>query len=237
MSRPARRADPAPWGSLSRFERKRRLIKIKNDLRESSPYFRGLFHTPHSLRPGTLWIDLVFLSRKRPGDYYNATLACAVSEFSEALDSLAWAIVAPTIDDYPSAAQKSAAMAQARSIALEREALFSRERVELDFTYTDGVGLRATVNEPCLTPEAVERFINAFLDGGEMSWRSETPLSWAPDALPPTDFTFALPAWAEPLEEPWARELLARNRAFDERQALIAGAPARGPAAAPPRSL
>lgn len=214
------RAKRIVWRQLARAQRKRRLIEVKNRIRNSAAYFRGLFHTSDSLSPGRGWIDLVFVSRKRPGDYYNVTLQTAFCEFSEALNDLAWEALDPALKGHGPTPQMAAAMSEARARLINEQAFSSHERFELDFSYRAGIGLHATVNEPYLSPEAVERFVNAFLDGGEAQWRSDAPLSWPASAL--SDDMFVNPVGADPAEEDWAQALLARNKALDERLALEA---------------
>lgn len=218
------RPQRGPWNELARAQRKRMLIRVRNNIRESRPYFRGLFHTSDVLDANRGWIDLVFLSRRRPGDYYNVTLQTAFCEFSEKINDLAWELN-PRASGLEAVRKRLAAEGQ----------VFSTERAELDFSYTAGVGLHATVNEPYLSPEAVERFVLAFLDGGELAYERSERLSWPLDEAP-----FAL--FPNPVgdddhwSQPWAVELLARNLARNEQEALARQLPA-ALAKLPPRPL
>lgn len=201
--RPARR----PWRALTRAQRKRRYIQARNNIRLSRAYFRGLYHTSDSLAPGRGWIDLVFLSRKRKGDYYNVTLETAFCAFSEKLSDLAWELN-PRLDGFEAARSRLAA----------EGAVSVRERCEIDFSYTAGVGLHATIDAPYLSPEAVERFVSAFLDGGEIGFEGSEPLSWSAEEA--SSELFSNPVGEDFSQEPWACDLLLRNRALDEALAL-----------------
>lgn len=213
-----------PWAALSRAQRKRRLIEVKNQIRQSRPYFRGLYHTSDALSPGRGWIDMVFVSRKNPRDYYNVTLQTALCEFSEALTDLAW-------KENP----RLPGLQEIRARLARQGAAFSTERAEIDRSYSAGVGLHATVNEPYLSPEAVERFVLAFLDSGEVAYERPELLRWSADEAPMDHF--ANPVGDDRSEEQWAKDLLARNKALDEADALAQSLPGSLGARAPSSSL
>lgn len=229
-----------PWFEKTRAQRKRRYIRAKNKIRESRRFFRNIYHTSDALVPGCGWADLIFLSRRYPGSYYNVTIETAQCAFFEALQDRVWEQMIEGAGGYSAYRRLGPELhAKAMAARVELSALLAAdpsmavfEQAQIDLSYQAGIGLHVTIDAPYISPEAVERFILSFWADGELPFRGSTPMSWPSGAC---SNSFAIPVGVDPGE--WAQDLLIRNQALEQSELLALELPAAPPSPPSPRSL
>ena len=187
------------YPNKSRRRRKRDYIWIKNNIRRAAPVLGGQFYTHDYLHGENGWVDIYFLSRK-PLIFYNATLETTACAFREKAEELAFERSCKLVPyrsvllerlgqgntvssedlDEPVTADPFGGLDRRRWIDREVVRLIEagevavHEKVELDHSYSFGIGLSATLGVPAITVETVNDFIDEFLARGERPWKGGT---------------------------------------------------------------
>jgi hypothetical protein len=68
-----------------RAQRKLCYIQVKNEIRQQSPVIGGLFSTHSYIESNTAWIDIWFLSKRKPLVMYNVTLDTTLQAYRDAV--------------------------------------------------------------------------------------------------------------------------------------------------------
>lgn len=80
-----RRKKTVPYRKRSRRERKEAYIWVKNRIRESEPILGAPFFTDDYIYGENAWVDVYFMSRRRPRMFYNATLSTLKYMYTDSL--------------------------------------------------------------------------------------------------------------------------------------------------------
>lgn len=210
------------WSELSRRERKERFIRVKNEAREEADLFHGLYHTSDMMGEHCSWMDLVILSQRYKGTYYNVTLESSICAFGEAVNDLAWerAFPKPESEWGPPRSHKldMSLFEKEQKLIVEQGLIVVHEKWAVDDSYTAGIGLLATIHEPSLTVDVVEAFVRRFLESGETSFYDPTPLSFSYEDL---GNRLVFLKHHTGYDEEWKNELRTRNAILAEKKALL----------------
>jgi hypothetical protein len=77
------------WEHRTRAERKRCVIRIKNQIRSNTSQLGGLF-TTHDVIDGNSWADIYFLSTHHRMRIYNATIDTGLYAYAARCEDIAW---------------------------------------------------------------------------------------------------------------------------------------------------
>lgn len=187
-----RRPHRPPFAQRTRSAQKRAYRKVLNNIRRLPPTLGGRFYTHQYVHGDNGWLDVYFLGLRKPL-FYNATLQTTRHAYKELVWDRAWDLsfeVAPTEHDLPVWEGVYKDPATGRYITSAREphrypelggltrldwvygqlaAIADRgetsvmEGWSLHRGYHSGIGLHATLDVPSLTVEAVNAFIDRFL--------------------------------------------------------------------------
>lgn len=183
------------WPEKPRRQRKRDYIRIKNNIRRSTPVLGGHFYTHDYLHGENGWVDIYFLSRQ-PLGFYNATLETTACAFREKAEDLAFDrsrllvpyhsslldrlgkgntvytddLEEPIIADAFGGLNRTQWIEQEVIRLIEQGELTVHEQVKLDRGYSFGIGLIATLDVSALTVETINNFVDEFLTQMERPW-------------------------------------------------------------------
>jgi hypothetical protein len=79
-----------PFEKRPRAQRKLCYIQVKNEIRLQAPEFGGLFSCDSYIDSNNSWLDLWFLSKRRPLVMYNVTLDTTIQAYCELISDAAF---------------------------------------------------------------------------------------------------------------------------------------------------
>lgn len=208
---PERHSPRIPFARRARQAQKRAYWQVLGQIRRAAPMLGGRFYTHNYLHGENGWIDGYFLGRKKPV-FYNFALQTVSYAYKELVFDRAWDLsyeVAPvdldpsifdrTVKDPVSGLYETPAhepcpypefngltrydwmQAQYPLIADSLEIRVS-EHWTVHHDYHSGIGLHATIDVPYLTIDAVNAFIERFLQS-EANFTGQTPRSFRFDQI------------------------------------------------------
>jgi hypothetical protein len=191
-----------PFNKRSRSQRKLSYIRVKNEIRRQAPVIGGLFSTHSYINTNTAWLDIWFLGKKPLVMYsvtldttlqsyrdaiwnaaFNATFAVNSELLAQELemevlsrDAKTGVVTTQFPDPLPRAEFGGLTSMQWQKAQEERLADSGQiqvfEKWTLHRDYSCGIGLHATIHEPYLTIDAINRFIKRFLEN-EAEYKGE----------------------------------------------------------------
>jgi hypothetical protein len=191
-----------PFNERSRSQRKLSYIQVKNEIRRQAPVIGGLFSTHSYINSNTSWLDIWFLSKKNLVMYnvtldttlqayrdaiwnaaFDATFDINNESHMQELemevlsrDAKTGAVTTRFADPLPRAEFGGFTSMQWQKAQEERLADSGQIQVYEKWTlhrdYSCGIGLHATIHEPCLTIDVINQFIKIFLEN-ETEYRGE----------------------------------------------------------------
>lgn len=208
---PPRRPIGKSFSRRSRKAQKRAYWQTLSSIRRATLTLGGRFYLHHCMLEENGWIDGYFLGGDKP-NFYNFFLETATYAYNKLVSRRAWdlsykltpvdmdpSIFERTVKDpvsglyvtpvhlpsrYPEFAGLTRyewTQAQQQRIADSLE-IKVFERWTLQRNYSHGIGLRATIDMPCLTVKTVNGFIDRFLNS-EAEFTSQEPLSFRFDEI------------------------------------------------------
>ncbi len=208
---------------LPRHRQKDQFIRARNRIRRAAPVLGGRFYTHDYLHGENGWADVLFLS-PRPPLFYNAILSTTRYDYREKVHELAseasYQMAPDREPDFHSRGRRDPKTKHwiydyeplrypeldglTRLQWIERELprfadartlqVFEYWTLHRDYAY--GMGLEAVIDVPFLTIEAIEGFIDRFLNT-DTGYRSDTPLSYGYEEAGPWGLE------SNALIEPW----------------------------------
>lgn len=215
---PERRSQRTPYARRSRQAQKRAYWQVLCHIRRAAPVLGGRFYTHNYMHGENSWIDGYFLGKRKPV-FYNFAIQTVLFAYKDRVGDRAWDLsyeLAP-VDLDPSIFERTVkdpvsglyvaslhepyrypefngmtrydwAQSQHQRIADSLE-IKVPEKWTLHHDYHSGVGLHATIDVPFLTIDAVNEFIDRFLQS-ESDFTNQTPRSfrfdqiaqWGPEA-------------------------------------------------------
>lgn len=195
---------------LARNKQGRLYINVKNRIRRAAPQLGGTFITHDYLNGKNGWADIYFLSCSK-ALFYNVTLQTTRYAYREAVEMLAYdrsyevveereagfwtsGYTDPATGDYvippwePPGYPEFDGQSRMDWIGTQYEPIANAGVVEvyeqwtLHDDYAYGIGLHATLDVPYLTIEAIQDFIERFLQT-EKPWRNPDPIRYAYDEI------------------------------------------------------
>ena len=189
---PTRKPKHIPFAKRTRSAQKRAYWNVQKNILRAAPILGGKFYSRHYMHGQNGWIDGYFLGSSKP-IYYNFSLQTARYAYKEKVEELAWERsyeIAPTDADpsifdrtvkdptsglyvtpareprrYPELGGMTRldwSQSQLPDIANGLE-IKVFEQWTLHRDYHSGIGLHATIDVPFLTIEAVNDFIDRFM--------------------------------------------------------------------------
>jgi hypothetical protein len=208
---PIRKSKHIPFAERKRTAQKRAYQNVLNNIRRSAPMLGGKFYSRHYMHGENSWIDGYFLGTHKP-TFYNFCLQTTRYAYKEKVVDLAWDksyLVAPVESDlsifdrtvldpvsglyvtpahqphrYPELngmTRLEWTQAQLPKIANNQEVQVF-ENWTLHYDYHSGIGLHATIDVPYLTIDAVNLFIDRFLQS-ESAMVGTVALSYRHDQI------------------------------------------------------
>jgi hypothetical protein len=199
-----------PFNKRSRSQRKRSYIRVKNEIRRQAPVIGGLFSTHSYINTNTAWLDIWFLGKKPLVMYnvtldttlqayrdaiwnaaFDATFAANKELLAQELemevlsrDAKTGVVTTQFPDPLPRTEFGGLTSMQWQKAQEERLADSGQiqvfEKWTLHRDYSCGTGLHATIHEPYLTINAINRFIKIFLEN-EAEYKGEQSFQFTYD--------------------------------------------------------
>jgi len=208
---PTRRPQRIPFAQRSRTAQKRAYWNVLRRIRRGAPILGGRFYTHHYLAAENGWVDGYFLGSTKPA-YYNFAFQTVPYDYKEQVRQRAWdlsyeitpddldtSVFERTVKDpvsglyvtpphmpyhYPELdgmTRYEWAQTQQERIANSGD-IQVFEHWTLHRDYHSGIGLHATIDVPFLTIEAVNGFIDRFLQT-EAEFTSREPRTYRFDQI------------------------------------------------------
>ena len=228
------------WIMLPSRRRRRDYIGLKNRIAREADRLGGTFLT-HDVLEGASWADIYFLSKKRPGAFYNAVIETACCRYGEGLREKAYDLsygLDPGEEFCEQGKPAFGGMSRSRWCRAKMEEMARaglhpvRESAKIEEGFRYGIGLNIVVGASVLSVDAVEGFVKEFWASGEQEYERGAPLAFAMEQISGNrmENAVALPAdWAPSR----AGKLLAQKEESLLSEAAAAGAASQKGAARP----
>jgi len=203
---PRRSTKRTPFSSLSRRNKKLKYNRVRNRILRAAPVLGGKFITHAYMHGENGWIDADFLGKK-PFVIYGLTLLTTRCEYSDLVSDRVWDMsfeVVPDVEfdalnikqacgyitnmgrqippELGNMTRGAWARKKEQTVADSGE-IQVFERCTLHHNYHSCIGLRATLDVPFLTIEAVNAFIDRFLLK-ESAFSGTVPHTYRHDQIP-----------------------------------------------------
>ena len=195
------------WIELPSRRRRRDYIGLKNRIAAAADRLGGTFLT-HDVLDGASWADIYFLSKKRPGAFYNAVIETACCSYGEGLrqkaydlsyaldpgDELESMFGEPDEKGLAELLPEPAKPAfgglsrydwcRAKMGAMAQAGLHPvRESAKIEEGFRYGIGLNIVVAAGVLSVDAVEAFVQEFWGSGELEYERGAPMAFTMEQI------------------------------------------------------